>query len=70
MQNFMESNIETTIRKYCTEVDRPSTGNRNMIVSFYSHKLIDGIHICQELLLIGEHMSCGTTVEEYSSGRK
>ena len=40
MQNFIESNIEMTIRKYCTEADRPLTSNRNTIVSSHNYKLI------------------------------
>jgi len=70
MQDFMEGNVETAIRKYSAKVDRPSASNRDMIVPSYSHKLIDGIHIHREVLLVGEHVSCGTAVKEYSSGGK
>ena len=45
MQDFMEGNVETTIREYSAEVNRPSTSNRDTIVPSHSHKLIDGIHI-------------------------
>jgi len=68
IQDFMEGNVEMAIRKYSTKADRPSASNRDMIVSFYSYKLIDGIHIRREVLLVGEHMSCGAAVKEYSSG--
>jgi len=68
MQDFMEGNVETAIRKYSAKADRPSASNRDMIVPSHSHKLIDGIHIRQEVLLVGEHVSCGAAVKEYSSG--
>ena len=68
MQDFMEGNVETAIRKYSAKADRPSASNRDTIVPSHSHKLIDGIHIRREVLLVGEHVSCGTVVKEYSSG--
>jgi len=67
MQDFMKGNVETTIREYSTEADRTLTSNRDTIVPFHSHKLIDGIHICQEVLFVGKHVSCGTAVKKYSS---
>jgi len=70
IQNFMESNIETTIREYSAEADRPLTSNRDMIVPSYSHKLIDGIHICQEVLFVSKLVSHGATVKKYSSRRE
>jgi len=70
IQDFMEGNVETTIREYSTEVDKPSTSNRDTIVPFHSHKLIDRIHICREVLFVGKHISCSAVVKEYSSGRE
>jgi len=70
MQDFMEGNVEMTIRKYSVEVDRPSTSNRNTIVPSHSHKLIDRINIHWKVLFVSKHVSCGTTVKEYSSERK
>jgi len=66
----MEGNVETTIREYSTEADRPSTSNRDMIVLSYSHKLINRIHICREVLFVGKHVSCGAAVKKYSSRRE
>jgi len=68
MQDFMEGNAEMAIRRYSAKADRPLASNRDTIVSSHSHKLIDRIHICREVLLVGKHMSCGTAVKEYSSG--
>jgi len=70
IQDFIEGNVKTTIRKYRAEADRPSTSNRNTIVPSHSHKLINRIYICQEVLFVGKHVSCGTAVKEYSSGRE
>jgi len=66
----MEGDVETTIREYNTKVDRPLTSNMNMIMPSYSYKLIDGIHIHCEVLLISKYVSCGATVEKYSSSRE